>query len=80
MTLVIDYYSEQRKWKEHVNKMNTEGINTKINVTLSAKRTKINWTSSEEMGGKYESLTGHQALYLTERRSKYRYYLHICHI
>jgi hypothetical protein len=28
---------------------------------LSAKRTEINRTSSEEMGGKYETVTGHLA-------------------
>jgi hypothetical protein len=35
--------------------------NPKTNFTLSANRTKINWTSKEEMGGKYEIITGHLA-------------------
>jgi hypothetical protein len=33
----------------------------KTNLTLSAKKKKINWTSSDETGGKYETVTGHPA-------------------
>jgi hypothetical protein len=32
--------------------------NPKTNFTLS-KRTEINWMSCEEIGGKYEPITGH---------------------
>jgi hypothetical protein len=33
--------------------------NPKTNFMLSAKQTKINWTSNEKMAGKYETVTGH---------------------
>jgi hypothetical protein len=33
----------------------------KTNFTLSIKRTETNWTSNEEMGGKYETTAGHLA-------------------
>jgi hypothetical protein len=43
---------------EHVNGMYTRRI---TNCMLSAKRIKIDGTSNEEMGGKYETLMGHVA-------------------
>jgi hypothetical protein len=33
--------------------------NPKTNLLLSAKGTKINQMTNEEMGGKYETVTGH---------------------
>jgi hypothetical protein len=51
--------NNQKKWKERVNRMNTEGILKQI--LHSAKRIKIIWTSNEGMGGKYETITGHLA-------------------
>jgi hypothetical protein len=42
--------------------------NPKTNVTLPAERTKLNRTSNEEMGGKYETTTGHLTQHLTGRR------------
>jgi hypothetical protein len=38
---------------------NEEGKNLKTNFTLSAKRTEVNWMSSEEMGGKHGTITGY---------------------
>jgi hypothetical protein len=46
----------QKKWNECTN--NEYRKNPKANLTLSAKRTKINLTSNEEMGGKYEIIKG----------------------
>jgi hypothetical protein len=41
--------------------MNEIKKNPKTNFMLSAKRTKINWTSDKEIGGKYKFITGHLA-------------------
>jgi hypothetical protein len=49
---MINYIQNyQRKWKVYVN--NKYMKNSKTNLTLSAKRMKINGTSNKEMGGKY---------------------------
>jgi hypothetical protein len=42
---------------EHMNRIK----NSKTTFMLPTKRTKINWMSNEEMGGKYETITGHLA-------------------
>jgi hypothetical protein len=46
--------------------------NLKINFMLSARRTKISWTSDEEMRGKHETVIGHMAKYMTGRRRRRR--------
>jgi len=46
---------------EGTHEQNEYRKNPKTNFMLSAKRTKINQTSSEEMGGKYEIAVGHLA-------------------
>jgi len=35
--------------------------NPKRDFMLSAKRIKLNWMFNEDMGGKYETVTGHMA-------------------
>jgi hypothetical protein len=57
---------------EGTHEQNEYRKNPKTNFMLSAKRTKINQTSSEEMGGKYEIAVGHLAKYLTGRRKRKR--------
>jgi hypothetical protein len=44
--------------------------NSKTNFTLSAKKTKINQTSNEEMGGKDDIITGRLATYLMTMRRR----------
>jgi hypothetical protein len=58
MKPMIDYIQNyQRKWKEHM-EQNEYRRNPRTNFMLPAKRTKINWISSKEMGGKYGTITG----------------------
>jgi hypothetical protein len=45
---------------EETHEQNEYRKNSKINLT-SSKRTKINWMFSEELEGKYESVTSHVA-------------------
>jgi hypothetical protein len=44
----------------------------KANFTLSANRKNFNLTSSEEMGGKYQIVTGHMAKHLSGGRGRRR--------
>jgi hypothetical protein len=52
-----------------MNRMNTGRI-PHPPKQLSAKRTKINQMSNEEMGGNYQTVTGNLNLYLTGRGRK----------
>jgi hypothetical protein len=45
-------YSKLSEVMEGTHEHNDHRKSPKTNFTLSSKRTKINWTSSEEMGGK----------------------------
>jgi hypothetical protein len=54
----LDYIENyQRKWKEHMNRMNTGKCQK--NFTVLAEKVEINRIFTEEMGGKYETVTGH---------------------
>jgi len=54
-------YSELSDDVEGTCEQNEYRKNPVTNFTLLTKRSKINRTSSEEMGGKYETVTGHLA-------------------
>jgi hypothetical protein len=61
-------YSNLLEEMEGTHEQNKYRKNLKTNFTLSAKRTKINCTSNEDVGGEYETLIGHLAKYLKGRR------------
>jgi hypothetical protein len=59
MKTVIDYIENyQRKWNMYTERIQEQ---SRTKFTLSARATKINKMSNEEMGGKYEAVTGHLA-------------------
>jgi hypothetical protein len=53
------YKIVKNEFLKGTHEQNEDRKNPKINFTLSAKRTKINRTFKEEMGGKYETATSH---------------------
>jgi hypothetical protein len=68
MTLIGYIQNYQRKWKEHMNKMNAGRVLKQILHHHSRGQRSIGCP----MEGKYETITDHLAQYLTLRRRRRR--------